>query len=155
MKKLILVLLLGAAFIIYINFDGFIEKVNDIKNPTFNISVENSLLGEDDVLTFDVLLKNVADNPISVGDLEITYIVILENKRSKKTSKDIEVNKVIDKKDQLYINVALSDYYNSDVDPEASIWTKNKKNSFGIKISVKNNSDKTIKWVKRKIAIST
>jgi len=155
MRRILVLVLIGAAFFIYMNFDNFIETVNDIKNPTFTISVENPSLGDDDVLSFDVSLENVTDSPIAVSNLEITYIVILEDKSSKESSTNIAANKVIDKKDQIYIHVELSDYYNSDIDPEASTWTRNKKNSYGIKISVKDNSDKTIKWVKRKIAVST
>ena len=80
MKIVLFFLLIGSVFIIYMNFDSFIEIVNDFKNPTLNISVENFSLKEDGVLTLDVKLKNSTDNPISVDKLEITYIVILDNK---------------------------------------------------------------------------
>ena len=155
MKKALFLLLIGAAFIIYIKFDRVVETVNDFKNPTFNISVENFSLKEDGVLTLDVKLKNVTDSAISVGKLEITYIVILNNGSYEKTNRNIIVKKTIDKKDQLNVYVMLSDYYNSAVEPEAPIWLRQKKKSFGIKISVKDYSDKTIKWAKRRIEIPT
>ena len=152
MKKLLLsVLLLGAAIIIYLNFDSFIEKVNDLKNPTFNISIGYSLLENDGVLAFEVLLENVTDRPISVSKLEITYIVPLEGKRYKKMNRNILVGKVIDKKSELPIYVMLPNYYNPEIGPEASTWDRNKKKSFGIKISVMDNFDKIIKSVKRNI----
>ena len=152
MKKLLLfVLLLGAAIIIYMGFDSFIEKVNDFKNPTFNISIEYSSLENDGALTFGVLLENVTDRPISVSKLEITYIVLLKGKRYKKMNRNILVGKTIDKKSELPISVMLPDYYNPDIDTEASTWGRNKKKSFGIKISVKDNFDKTIKSVKRNV----
>jgi len=152
MKKLLLsVLLFGAAIIIYLNFGSFIEKANDLKNPTFNISIGYSLLEDDGVLAFEVLLENVTDKPISVSKLEITYIVLLEGKRYKKMNRNILVGKVIDKKSELPIYVMLPDYYNPEIGPEASTWDRNKKKSFGIKISVMNNFDKIIKSVKRNI----
>jgi hypothetical protein len=154
MKKFLFFLLIGAAFIIYINFDSFIETVNDLTNPTFEISVVNSSLENDGVLAFEVLLENVTDSPISVGKLEITYIVILDRRNHKKNNRNIIVRKTIDKKSQLYIYVMLPDYYNPELDSEASAWIRNKKKSFGIKISVKDNFDKTIKWVKRDIDFS-
>jgi hypothetical protein len=151
MKKFLFFLLIGAAIIIYMNFDSFIETVNDFKNPTFNISIGFSSLENDGVLAFEVLLENVTDRPISVSKLEITYIVLLEGKRYKKTNRNILVRKTIDKKSELPIYVMLPDYYNPEIDPEASTWDRNKKKSFGIKISVKDNFDETIKWAKRNI----
>ena len=152
MKKLLLsVLLFGAAIIIYLNFGSFIEKANDLKNPTFNISIGYSLLEDDGVLAFEVLLENVTDRPISISKLEITYIVLLKGKNYKKMNRNILVGKVIDKKSELPIYVMLPDYYNPEIGPEASTWDRNKKKSFGIKISVKDNFDKTIKSVKRNV----
>jgi len=152
MKKIFLfILLIGAAIIIYLNFDSFIEKANDLKNPTFNISIGYSLLENDGVLAFEVLLENVTDRPISVSKLEITYIVLLKGKRYKKMNRNILVGKTIDKKSELPVFVMLPDYYNPEIGPEASTWDRNKKKSFGIKISVKDNFDKTIKSVKRNV----
>ena len=152
MKKiLLLVLLLGAAIIIYMGFDSFIEKVNDFKNPTFNISIEYSSLENDGTLTFGVLLENVTDRPISVSKLEITYIVLLKGKNYKKMNRNILVGKIIDKKSALPIYVMLPDYYNPEIGPEASTWDRNKQKSFGIRISVKDNFDETIKWAVRNI----
>ena len=152
MKKIFLfVLLIGAAIIIYLNFDSFIEKANDLKNPTFNISIGYSLLENDGVLAFEVLLENVTDRPISVSKLEITYIVLLKGKRYKKRNRNILVGKTIDKKSELPVFVMLPDYYNPEIGPEASTWDRNKKKSFGIKISVKDNFDKIIKSAKRNI----
>ncbi|MGB5884524.1 MAG: hypothetical protein WBG28_10530 [Desulfobulbales bacterium] len=155
MKIVLFFLLIGSVFIIYMNFDSFIEIVNDFKNPTLNISVENFSLKEDGVLTLDVKLKNVTDNPISVDKLEITYIVILDNKNHEITNRDFIVRKTIDKKDQLVFHVMLSDYYNPVFESEAPTWIRQKKKSFGLKISVKDNFDKTIKWAKRYIDIPT
>jgi hypothetical protein len=152
MKKLLLfVLLLGAAIIIYMGFDGFIEKVNDFKNPTFNISIEYSSLENDGDLTFRVLLENVTDRPISISKLEITYIVLLKGKNYKKMNRNILVGKIIDKKSALPIYVMLPDYYKPEIGPEASTWDRNKQKSFGIRISVKDNFDETIKWAVRNI----
>jgi hypothetical protein len=152
MKKILLsVFVLGTAIIIYLNFDSFIEKVNDFKNPTFNISIGYSSLENDGVLAFEVLLGNVTDRPISVSKLEITYIVLLEGKRYKKMNRNILVRKTIDKKSELPVYVMLPDYYNPEIGPEASTWDRNKKKSFGIKIAVKDNFDETIKSVKRNI----
>ena len=152
MKKLLLLVLLpGAAIIIYMGFDSFIEKVNDFKNPTFNISIEYSSLENDGALTFGVLLENVTDRPISVSKLEITYIVLLKGKNYKKMNRNILVGKIIDKKSALPIYVMLPDYYNPEIGPEASTWDRNKKKSFGIRISVKDNFDETIKWAVRNI----
>ena len=150
-RLLLLVLLSGAAIIIYMGFDSFIEKVNDFKNPTFNISIEYSSLENDGALTFGVLLENVTDRPISVSKLEITYIVLLKGKNYKKMNRNILVGKIIDKKSALPIYVMLPDYYNPEIGPEASTWDRNKKKSFGIKISVMDNFDKIIKSVKRNI----
>lgn len=155
MKIVLFFLLIGSVFIIYMNFDSFIEIVNDFKNPTLNISVENFSLKEDGVLTLDVKLKNVTDNPISVGKLAITYIVILDNKNHETTNRDFIVRKTIDKKGQLIFHVMLSDYYNPVFESEAPTWIRQKKKSFGLKISVKDNFDKTIKWAKRYIDIPT
>ncbi len=151
MKKLLLVLLLGTAIIIYMGFDSFIEKVNDFKNPTFNISIEYSSLENNGALTFGVLLENVTDRPISVSKLEITYIVLLKGKNYKKMNRNILVGKIIDKKSALPIYVMLPDYYNPEIGPEASTWDRNKQKSFGIRISVKDNFDETIKWAVRNI----
>ena len=152
MKKLLLVvLLLGAAIIIYMGFDSFIEKVNDFKNPTFNISIEYSSLENDGALTFGVLLENVTDRPISISKLEITYIVLLKGKNYTKMNRNILVGKIIDKKSALPIYVMLPDYYNPEIGPEASTWDRNKQKSFGIRISVKDNFDETIKWAVRNI----
>jgi len=152
MKKLLLfVLLLGAAIIIYMDFDSFIEKVNDFKNPTFNISIEYSSLENDGALTFGVLLENVTDRPISISKLEITYIVLLKGKNYKKMNRNILVGKIIDQKSALPIYVRLPDYYNPEIGPEASTWDRNKQKSFGIRISVKDNFDETIKWAVRNI----
>ena len=152
MKKILLsALLLGAAIIIYLNFNSFIEKANDFKNPTFDISIGYSSLENDGVLAFEVLLGNVTDRPISVSKLEITYIVLLEGKRYKKMNRNILVRKTIDKKSELPVYVILPDYYNPEVGPEASTWDRNKKKSFGIRIAVKDNFDETIKSVKRKV----
>ena len=152
MKKIFLfILLIGAAIIIYLNFDSFIEKANDFKNPTFNISIGYSLLENDGVLAFEVLLENVTDRPISVSKLEITYIVLLKGKRYKKMNRNILVGKTIDKKSELPVFVMLPDYYNPEIGPEASTWDRNKQKSFGIKISVKDNFDETIKWAVRNI----
>jgi hypothetical protein len=152
MKKLLLfVLLLGAAIIIYMGFDSFIEKVNDFKNPTFNISIEYSSLENDGDLTFRVLLENVTDRPISISKLEITYIVLLKGKNYKRMNRNILVGKIIDKKSALPIYVMLPDYYNPEIGPEASTWDRNKQKSFGIRISVKDNFDETIKWAVRNI----
>jgi len=151
MKKLLLFLLIGAAVIIFMDFDRFIEKINDFKNPTFNISVLYSSLENDGALTFEVLLENVTDSPISVGKLEITYIVLLDGKNYKKMNRNIVVRQTIDKKSELPIYVMLPNYYKPGVGPEASTWISNKKKSFGIQISVKNNFDKTIKSAKRNI----
>ena len=137
MKKALFLLIICAAFILYFNFDRFIETVNDFKNPTFNISVENPTLGEDGVLTVDVKLKNVTDSTISVGKLEITYITVLNNRSYEETIRNILVKKTIDKKDQLSVFVMLADYYNSEVEPEAPIWLRQKKKNFGLRISVK------------------
>jgi hypothetical protein len=131
MKKLLLfVLLLGAAIIIYMGFDSFIEKVNDFKNPTFNISIEYSSLENDGDLTFRVLLENVTDRPISISKLEITYIVLLKGKKYKRMNRNILVGKIIDKKSALPIYVMLPDYYKPEIGPEASTWDRNKKKSF-------------------------
>ena len=152
MKKLLLfVLLLGAAIIIYMGFDSFIEKVNDFKNPTFNISIEYSSLENDGDLTFRVLLENVTDRPISISKLEITYIVLLKGKNYKKMNRNILVGKIIDKKSALPIYVMLPDYYKPEIGPEASTWDRHKQKSFGIRISVKDNFDETIKWAVRNI----
>jgi hypothetical protein len=151
MKKLLVLVLIGVAILVFVDFDSFIEKANDFKNPTFNISIGYSSLENDGVLAFEVLLENVTDSPISVGKLEITYIVLLEGKRYKKMNRNILVRKTIDKKSALPIYVMLPDYYNPEIGPEASTWDRNKKKSFGIRISVKDNFDETIKSVKRNI----
>jgi hypothetical protein len=149
MKKLLVVVVIGVTILIFVDLYSFIEKVNDFINPTLNISIVSSSLENDGVLTFKVLLENVADRRISVGELEITYIVLLKGKNYKKMNRNIIVRKIIDKKNELLVFVMLPDYYNSEIDPEASAWDRNKKKSFGIRISVKDYSDKTIKWAKR------
>jgi hypothetical protein len=137
------------------NFDKFIEVVNDFRYPTLNISVENFSLEDDGVLTLDVKLKNVTENPISVGNLEITYIVILDNKNYETTKRNFIVKKTLDKKDELKVFVMLSAYYNFEYEDEAPSWMRQKKNSFGLKISVKDNSDQIIKRAKRNVDIAT
>ena len=151
MKKILFFSLIGAAIIIFMDFDSMMEKVNDLKNPTFNISVVYSSLENDGALTFEVLLENVTDSPISVGKLEITYIVFLDGKNYKKENRNIIVRKIIDKQSELPIYVILPNYYKPGIGPEASTWIRNKKKSFGIKISVKDNFDKIIKSAKRNI----
>ena len=47
----------------------------------------------------------------------------------------------------------LPGYYNFEFESEASAWIRQKKKRFGLKISVKDNFDKTIKWAKRNIDI--
>jgi len=155
MKKTIFILLIVAAFVIFMNFDKFIEVVNDFRYPTLNISVENFSLEDDGVLTLDVKLKNVTENPISVGNLEITYIVILDNKNYETTKRNFIVKKTLDKKDELKVFVMLSAYYNFEYEDEAPSWMRQKKNSFGLKISVKDNSDQIIKRAKRNVDIAT
>ena len=155
MKKTIFILLIVAAFVIFMNFDKFIEVVNDFRYPTLNISVENFSLEDDGVLTLDVKLKNVTENPISVGNLEITYIVILDNKNYETTKRNFIVKKTLDKKDELKVFVMLSAYYNFEYEDEAPSWIRQKKNSFGLKISVKDNSDQIIKRAKRNVDIAT
>ena len=44
MKKLLILLVIGTAFIIFFDLDSFIEKINDFINPTFNISILNPSL---------------------------------------------------------------------------------------------------------------
>ena len=95
MKKILVVLLIGAAVFTYLNFDSVIEKINDLKNPTFDIEMGFSSLEKDGVLTFDVLLKNVTDRPISVDILEVTYIVLLKGKNYTKKTRNILDKKTI------------------------------------------------------------
>jgi hypothetical protein len=45
----------------------------------------------------------------------------------------------------------LPDYVNLGVEPTASLWIRNKRKNFGIKVSVKDNLDETIQWTKIKI----
>ena len=124
--------------------------VNDFKNPGLHISLVDFSLVADGVLTSKVLLENDSGSPIYVGKLEITYIVLLKNKRHKVAKRSIIVRNTIDKKSDLLVYVMLPDYYNHEIDPEASTWDRERKEKFGIKISVKDNSDKTIKWTKIK-----
>ena len=136
MKKIIFLLLIGAAIMIYLNFDAIVERVNNFENSTVNITVENSSLASNGALEFDVKLENVGNSPISVGNLDIAYILILDGTDYTRTHREIKVRKTIDKKDELLIRVMLPDYTNPSVDPEASVWIRNKKKSFGVKISV-------------------
>ena len=155
MKKILFFLLIFAAFIIFMNFDRSIEIVNDLRYPTLDISVENFSLKEDGVLALDVKLENVTENPISVGTLEIMYVVVLDNKNYEETERNFIVKKTIEPKDQLIVFVMLSDYYNLESEDEAPAWIRQKKNRFGLKITVKKNSGETIKQAKRKVNIST
>lgn len=65
-------------------------------------------------------------------------------------NKEIEVRKTIDPKNPLDINVMLPDYVNLGVESAASLWIRNKRENFGIKVSVKDNLDETIQWTKIK-----
>jgi len=134
------------ALVLYFsNFDSLIEKGNNLLNPPFNISVINPSLNNDGVLDFEVLLENDSDHPITVGKLELTYIVIPTRVNYEKRNRNILVRKIIDKNDDLSVYVILSDYYNPEVLPEAESWLRLKKKSFGIEISVKDKADDTIK----------
>ena len=115
------------------------------------MTLVDSSLEADGVLTSKVLLENDTKSPLFVSKLEISYIVLLKNKRHTEVNRNIIVRDTIDKESHLLIYVMLPDYYNYEIDPEASIWDRERKEKFGIQISVKDNSDKTIKWVKRKI----
>ena len=152
-KGLIVFLLLISAgfYIIYINFDSLNEKWEDFINPSFNISVINSSLNNYGDLEFEVLLENNSDHLVSVGNLELTYIAIPTRANYEKRNREISIGKTIGKKDDLSIHVKLSDYDN----PEAESWLKQKEKNFGIEITVKDNIGNTIKWVKRKIDLSS
>ena len=152
-KGLIVFLLLISAgfYIIYINFDSLNEKWEDFINPSFNISVINSSLNNYGDLEFEVLLENNSDHLVSVGNLELTYIAIPTRANYEKRNREISSGKTIGKKDDLSIHVKLSDYDN----PEAESWLKQKEKNFGIEITVKDNIGNTIKWVKRKIDLSS
>lgn len=154
MKKLLILLVIGTAFIIFFDLDSFIEKINDFINPTFNISILNPSLEKDGVMTLEVLLENVTNSPIFVDKLELTFIVIPTRVNYEKRKSDIIVGKTIDKKDDLRVYVILSDYYNPEVEPEAEARLRQKKENFGIKITVKDKIGDTIKWAKRKIDFS-
>lgn len=151
MQRYLFFLVIFLLAIIYISFDSFTAKLNDFKSPGLHISLVDSSLEADGVLTSKVLLENDTKSPIFVSKLEISYIVLLKNKRHTEMNRSIIVRDTIDKESRLLINVMLPDYYNNEIDPEASIWDRERKEKFGIQISVKDNSDKTIKWVKRKI----
>jgi hypothetical protein len=151
MQRFFFFLVIFLLVIIYMSFDSFTAKVNDFKNPGLHISLVDSSLEADGVLTSKVLLENDTKSPIFVSKLEISYIVLLKNKRHTEVNRNIIVRDTIDRESHLLIYVMLPDYYNYEIDPEASIWDRERKEKFGIQISVKDNSDKTIKWVKRKI----
>jgi len=153
MKILLFVLAIGTAILIFVDLDNFIEKVNDFKNPTFNISILHPSLRQDGVLTLDVLLENVTDSPLFVDRLELTYIVLLESKNYKKMNRNILVEKNIDKKSELPVSVMLPDFYKPEIASESSSWDRNKQKKFGLRIFVKDNSDNTIKRAKRNIDI--
>jgi hypothetical protein len=151
MPRFLIVLLIFLVGIIFINFDNIVKTVNDFKEHPFNITVEESSLGKDGTLAFKVVLKNVADSPIFVGKLDITYIVFIDDDRYEFANKDIAVRKTIDEENPLDINVALPNYANPKFESTASQWIRNKRKNFGIKISVKDNFDKTIQWTKIKL----
>jgi len=154
MKKSLFILLIIAVFLVYIKFDSVIEIVNDFKYPALDISVGNFSLEGDGVLILDVILENNTENPIFVDTLEITYIVVLDIEHYEETKRNFIVKKTIDK-DQLKVFVMLRDYYNTKFEPDISGWIRQKKKGFGLQISVKDNSGKTIKWAKRHVDIST
>jgi hypothetical protein len=151
MQRFLFILVICLVGIIYINFDSIVEKVNDFKTPTFDIAVEESSLGADGDLTLKIILKNVADSPVFVRELGITYIVFPDENNYDYKNRDIEVRQTIDKINPLDITVILPDYFNLKVEPAASLWIRNKRKNFGIKISVKDNFEETIQWTKIKL----
>jgi len=150
MSRILIFLVIFLAGIIFIKFDFIVKRVNDFKKPTFNITVGKFSLEKDGTLTFRVELKNVKDSPIYVNKLGITYIVFIDDDRYEFANRDIEVKKEIDIEIPLDIDVTLFNYVTPKFEPTASQWIRNKKEKFGIKISVKDNSDKTIQWTKIK-----
>lgn len=151
MSRFLIFLVIFLVGVIFINFDNIVETVNDFKNPTFNITVGESSLGNDGTLSFKITLKNVTGDPIFVDKLGIKYIVFIDDDRYEFENREIEVSKTIDGKNPLDIDVILSDYINPNFEPTASQWIRNKRKNFGIKISVKDNSGKTIQWTKIKL----
>lgn len=150
MQRFLAILVICIVGIIFLSFDTIINAVNDFKKQTFNIIVVNSSLGADGALILKVKLENVTDIPIFVGKLGITYIVFPDENNYDFNNKEIEVRKTIDPKNPLDINVMLPDYVNLGVEPAASLWIRNKRENFGIKVSVKDNLDETIQWTKIK-----
>ena len=150
MQRFLAILVICIVGIIFLSFDTIINTVNDFKKQTFNIIVVNSSLGADGALILKVKLENVTDIPIFVGKLGITYIVFPDENNYDFNNKEIEVRKTIDPKNPLDINVMLPDYVNLGVEPAASLWIRNKRENFGIKVSVKDNLDETIQWTKIK-----
>jgi hypothetical protein len=151
MQRFLAILVICLVGIIYLGFDTIVEKINELKTPTFSISVVRPSLGTDGTLTFKVMLKNVTDSPIGVAGLGITYVIFPDDNSYEYKNTEIEVRETLDPKQQLDIPVVLADYVNPLVDPTASSWVRNKKKKFGIKISVKDYSDKTLQWTKIRI----
>ncbi len=150
MQRFLAILVICIVGIIFLSFDTIINTVNDFKKQKFNIIVVNSSLGADGALILKVKLENVTDIPIFVGKLGITYIVFPDENNYDFNNKEIEVRKTIDPKNPLDINVMLPDYVNLGVESAASLWIRNKRENFGIKVSVKDNLDETIQWTKIK-----
>lgn len=150
MQRFLAILVICIVGIIFLSFDTIINTVNDFKKQKFNIIVVKSSLGEDGALILKVKLENVTDIPIFVGKLGITYIVFPDENNYDFNNKEIEVRKTIDPKNPLDINVMLPDYVNLGVESAASLWIRNKRENFGIKVSVKDNLDETIQWTKIK-----
>jgi len=151
MSRFLILLVIFFVGIVFIKFDFIVQTLNDFKEPTFDITVGKSLLENDGTLTFKVELKNVKDKPIFVDRLGITYIVFIDDNRYEFENRDIEVRKTIDSENQEDITVALPGYVNTKFEPSASQWIRNKREEFGIKISVKDNFDKTIQWTNIKL----
>ena len=150
MQRFLFILAIFLVGIVYLKYDFIVEKVNDFKEPALNIAAENISKGDDGSLTFKVILNNATDKPIFVGKLVITYIIFIDDDRYTVENKDIEIGKTIDEKNPLDANVILSDYFNPDFEPTASLWIRNKRKNFGIKISVQDNFDESIQWTKIK-----
>jgi len=150
MQRFLAILVICIVGIIFLSFDTIISTVNDFKKQTFNIIVVNSSLGADGALTLKVKLENVTDIPIFVGKLGITYIVFPDENNYDYNNNEIEVRKTIDPKNPLDITVMVPDYVNLGVESTASLWIRNKRKNFGIKVSVKDNLDETIQWTKIK-----
>lgn len=151
MQRFLAILVICIVGIIFLSFDTIINTVNDFKKQTFNIIVVNSSLGADGALILKVKLENVTDIPIFVGKLGITYIVFPDENNYDYNNNEIEVRKTIDPQNPSDITVMLPDYVNLGVEPTASLWIRNKRKNFGIKVSVKDNLDETIQWTKIKI----